>query len=463
MKIMTPTYLPFVSCLLFFTCFSGYAQSPLDSLLKLYNPQAADTSQARVINALVNSYMYSDKTKARRFIRKGLELSNRLNFTWGKALFHYQWGVFYTEHIELDSSQYHYNRSLQLAKEADDLSRQAAVYYGLAILAFNRGELEESEKMVRENMALDIQLGDSMGLALSYGFIGSIYRNKGNYQIALKNVLKSLKLIESLGNPIREADALNILAAIEYNLGHYEQSIQYNLRAANIYELHKDLSYQAQTFNDIGNCYQRLESYDQAIEYYKKSMEKAEAAGVRSIYGSALSNLGKVRVLHGKTQEGLAQLQQSLGIFEELGLERKVAVTQNILAETYIHLRQAEKALPLLNASIAYSKKANSRSTLMGAYLYRSQAFELLGNDPHALKDFKFHKNMSDSLLNLEKIKQIEELRIIHDTEKKEDSLALNKIQIQALEQEVQLSQFRNSLYIGGIVSLLAIAGLLVF
>jgi DNA-binding CsgD family transcriptional regulator len=65
--------------------------------------------------------------------------------------------------------------------------------------------------------------------------------------------------------------------------------------------------------------------------------------------------------------------------------------------------------------------------------------------------------------LNLEKIKEIEELRIIFQTEKKEAELALQEEEINTLNAKAKVDKLTKGLYAGGMASALALSGLLVF
>lgn len=441
----------------------GFSQSALDSLLTLYREAPADTGHLKVIHALVNHYMYRSPTQAKAYASEGLHLAQQLEAPRGQSTFHYQLGVFYSGANQLDSADYQYDRALEFAMTTGDTHQQSRIYHGKAILAFDRGNLDEAEEMVQENIRLDQENGDSLGVALSWDFIGQIHRNKGHYQRALQYFLASLKGLEGLDEPIREADVLNHLAAVEYHLGHFAQGITYNQRAVEIYRAQEDLAYEAQALNDMGNCYKQLDSLTQALRCYTQSMEKAEQAGAASIAGTAQSNLGALLVRLGRQEEGLAHLRASLARFESLNYTRKVAVTQNMLAQVYNTLGRPAEALTLLQAAIDYADKADSKATLMTALKYRSESYRLQGNYRQALADHQAFKTVSDTLLNQEKIRRIEEMRVIHDTEQKESALALQQAEIAVLDAAVKRSKLRKALYGTGMVSFIALSGLLFF
>ena len=66
--------------------------------------------------------------------------------------------------------------------------------------------------------------------------------------------------------------------------------------------------------------------WPKALDYYQRSLEIKEQVG--DIYGQAftLANMGILEAEHGQTESGLANLRQSLQIFEKLGAPEAATV-----------------------------------------------------------------------------------------------------------------------------------------
>lgn len=86
----------------------------------------------------------------------------------------------------------------------------------------------------------------------------------------------------------------------------------------------------------------------------------------------------------------------------------------------------------------------------------RSEVYETLNNREAALLDFKQFHVLNDSIYNTTKSQQIGELKTIYETEKKEQA-------IEALNQEVKISNLRKGIYAGGMFTFIAVSGLLWF
>ncbi|MCL6295257.1 tetratricopeptide repeat protein [Jejuia spongiicola] len=435
----------------------------IDSLLAVYKNHPKDTIKAKKANQIINYYMYRSSGIAKKYAFELLDLSNEIDFDSGKALALYQLGVVYNNIDKLDSARYYYNSSLKLANKIDNGVYKSKAYRGLAIIEFSQGHLLKADSINNLDLENTIQHGDTMGMALAYDFKGTIHQNKGYYSIALKNVLKGLKLFETIGNSIRIADSYNHLATIEHTLGNLENAIAYNKKALKIYEDHNDIYYQAVALNDIGIMYMKSNQEEIAIEYYERSLIKSRQAKVKSTEAATLTGLGSAYLQLNNPEQAIKYYNQSILTSKSINGKRRIAVAQNKLSEAYIQINDYNKAIKTARAAMEYANTHNNISIERESNRQLSSAYEYLGNYNLSLSFHKAFKKINDSIINEEKIKTIEEQRVQFDTEKKEVALRLQEQEIKTLNQEVEITNLRKSLYAGGMMSFLALSGLLYF
>lgn len=435
----------------------------VDSLSRVFENQEFDTLKVKTANHIVNYYMYRDPGKAKEYARKQLDLSEELGFSSGRTLALYQLGIIYNNLDQLDSAKYFYDLSLTLAKKIENSIYISQAYRGLAILEFSQGNLHAADSINQMDLEHAIQSKDSVGIALAYDFKGTINQNKGYYEIALDNVLKGLALFEIIGDSIRIADCLNHLATLEHNLGNHKNAIAYNQKALAIYEEYNDTYYQAQALNDIGVMFKSLKEEKQALYYFDKSIEKAKIAGVLAIEAAALTNIGSTYIQLNQPDKAIEYLENSIELSESINARRRIAIGRNKLAEAFLLLNDPKQSLKQLRQAQAYALSSENKSILNSTLKYLSASHEQLGEMEFALKEYKAFKNLSDSLLNEEKINKIEELRIVYETEKKVAALALQREEIKTLNEKAKVDKLTKGLYAGGMASALALSGLLVF
>jgi len=272
--------------------------------------------------------------------------------------------------------------------------------------------------------------------------------------------LTSLEFYEQSGNKIRKADALNQLGNVEFNLGNYENVIQYNIDATSIYKEYNDVYYQAQSNGELGNAYIELNQYEKAAAYLDEGLSLAKQMDAKSLEGKIYAYQSKIASARNENALASQLLNKSLTIHQEIGNPSEIAEVLQQLGFNYLQNKQSQLALPYFNQVINMADTINIIDVLHSSLLYRAQAYENLNQSTQALADLKVHNQLSDTLLNEASIKKIEELRIMHDIEKKEREITLQQNQISLLEKEATVSRLQRILLGGGLGLSLVIFGL---
>lgn len=442
---------------------AGQNQLNIDSLLTLNEQQADDTLRLRTLNHIVNYYMYRDIDKAGSYIREQLALSNDITYPSGIALAHYQFGSYYYNLNQTDSAIFHYSKSLTLARKLSNSIYISQALRGLAIIAFSEGDLLKADSINDLDLANSIQANDTMGIALSYDFKGTINQNKGYYSIALDNVLKGLKLMELLGDSIRIGDGYNHLATLEMNMKNYEKGIEYNEIALKIYEAYDDVYYQAQALNDIGVMYKSLKEFEKAMDYFNRTIQKSKQAQVPSIEAAALTNIGGTYLELNQFELAIDNLKSSIDLSKSLNAHRRIAIAENRLADVYLSMDRPADAIIHASNALNYAEENENISIKLIAIEHLAQANEFLGNKDAAIQYLKEVRLLNDSILNTEKVNKIEELRVKFDLAQKEAAIAQQENEINMLNISSENDRLTKSIYATGMVSFLAISGLLYF
>jgi len=441
------------------------AQSPqpVDSLLSSYKIAGEDTSKVSLLGRLYNYYLYRDREKARQFALEELELSRRLGYARGEALGNYHMGVIFNNISMPDSALHRYQIARELAASVKDMPLTANINHAMAIQQFYRGNLTEAMSMTEETIVLYTEAKDSVGLAIALDFLGMVHQNKGIYNLALDYIHEGLNVFQKVNDSIRIADAYTHLAAIEANLQNNQKSIQYNLRALEIYEDYKDTYYESQALNDIGQMYLLEKDYSNARSYLDRALQKSIEANAKSITGTVYTNLGKLLIAENQPEGSFTFFEKALEIQNASGETRKQIITKNQVGLAYNEAKQPRKAIPVLSEVIQIADSIDSKSILRYAHQYRSTAHQLLGNHTLALEDYKMYKTLSDTLFNLDKSRQIEELRTIHDLEQKELEIELQGEEIQVLNSQIRIANLRKTAFAIGMVSFILIAFLVYY
>ncbi|NAS13751.1 tetratricopeptide repeat protein [Poritiphilus flavus] len=431
----------------------------IDSLLEVYANQPEGIEKVKTLSTLFTTFLYQDPDLAKKYAEEMLSLSRKINYDRGEALGLYHIGVCFTNSNNVDSARTYYRQSLKLQEKVKDEKTRANALDGLAILAYDQGNYDEALELLDETLAFfKTTPVDSSSLASTHSFRASIYINQGKFNIALKECMAALDIYNKFDDEIRKADALGVLASIESSLNNFENSIKYNKEALEIYEANNDLYYSAQALNDIGNVHYYLKEYREALEHFERSLEHSEEINAKALQATTLGNMGKVYSENNQTDKALTCFTKGLKIVQQLEYRFKECEILNDMGIAYSKDNQPDNAIPLFDKAIAIANEIQSPRNLEISYYQKSLAFAKLNQPVLELDNYKAYTKIHDSILNLEKSKQIEELRTIYDTERKEQQIVLQENEIELLGQQAEISKLQKLLLGGGLgLSLLVI------
>ncbi|TVQ06822.1 MAG: tetratricopeptide repeat protein [Bacteroidetes bacterium] len=408
----------------------------IDSLLQVYAKQPGDTTKMATLTHLINAFMYRDPDRSMAFAREKLTLARNLEFKRWESLANYHIGVLKINQDQFDSAKTYFNQAYQLAMTINDTYRIVLAVDGMSGTNLKKGNFAVADSLNDINIAILKEKNDQYRLATVYIKKSQINKKQGNFNIAYNYALEALRLMKEFDKPVRMADILLQLAVIEQELGNISEAIVHSKEALQIYSAHSDLMYQAVLLGNLGELFTIQGNYNEALDLLKESVAKADSAGTLTIKAAALNRLGNLYILQNRYPQAQKELDDALEIASRIGdLSGKVKIL-NTLGLLFNQTNNPQQALQNLNESIRISEQLNLRPDKSKAYLERSLSHESMGMNPLALSDFKTHKRLSDSIFASEKIQQIDELRIIYETEKKDQEIEIQKFQIELLAQK---------------------------
>ncbi|WP_255065580.1 tetratricopeptide repeat protein [Lacihabitans sp. LS3-19] len=427
-----------------------------DSLLLAYKNARPDTGKVHTINHLVNVFIYNDAKRALKLAREGLALSTKLKYTKGENMLWYQIGVYYSTVYKSDSAEMAYRNALDIALKLKDYRAQVRALNGIGQGYLDSGRYDQAREIIESTLPLIKKTNDSLTLAISYTHLGVCYQGKGYFKLALENILKSIKGLKELNAEMRLADAYYTLGDIESQLSHYEDAYKYYDFAKAIYLKQKDFYFLIELYYSEAESALKIGNLEKARLMLDSAMIYSEKHKIDGTKGRIYAEYGEIELKKGNLKKAVELLEKSLVISKEQENQLDIANEQVVLAEALSRLNQEEKAEQLFAESLAYFKQENVIEGLSYAYQKRGKSRQKQGDYQGALEDFEKHSIWQDSVSNLAKTRQIEELRIIFDTEKKES-------EIENLALEVEKSNLQKSLFAGGMISASLISGLLYF
>lgn len=439
-------------------------QKYIDSLVNEFRIMPETYKKVQTSARLFYAEVYTNPEKGKVHAENCIKISKKINYESGETVGHFHLGVYYDLIHNIDSSEYHYKKTAELAKKFQDivmLSKSLAVLAGIAL---ERGDFKQAIELRNKASEKFIENGDYLSYGVNVGNKAIIYTEKGNYKEAIEESLLALRILDTISRePYRKADISAQIGDIEIRRKNYEEALGHYNRALAIYLGLNDNVYVSNSYLNIGDTYLSLNDNVKAKEFLEKGLKISRKYKIKDNIYKALTGLARIYSAESKYQKALMYLNESeaLSRSENNSTDYLYVITEigDVLSRKGDHIQ----SLKYLNLAIQKSDSLDSKYQLKNAYQIRSRAFERSGLLKRALEDTQNFITISQDIDNIEIAKQIEELKTEYETEKKEAEIALQEQEIKTLNQEVEITNLRKGLYAGGMVSFLALSSLLYF
>lgn len=298
---------------------------------------------------------------------------------------------------------------------------------------------------------------------------GANFKAKGEYEKCLGKFLESLKIYEK--NP--SLDQTQLL----YNIGHIYRVLLNNTESENYYrkglfEAEKRYDEEdkfnseknkADGYNALGQLYlENIQNSDSAYFYFLSASKIYES--IDNSLGILLTynNLGLTLQILEQYNDALVYYKRAVDFEKEMENNLELARTFYNIAQIYQIKKDYKKALEHLNESLDLAQSVDNRILIASIYTIYSSMYEDLGDYKKALEYKTLYEDIEDELFNTDKSKQIADMSVKYETEKKELEIEKQAVQISSQAKDLELKEAeskRNTLIMWGLGIGLTIVG----
>ena len=380
-------------------------------------------------------------------------------------------GLYYHYH-ETDSAQtYNYVNQIEaLTSKTNDKDILAGSYSLLADYNGGIGQHLKSKEYYEQAIELNLELRDTTNYSYNIFNLGVTFDYLGDYISALNCYHKSLTIAEKSNDKLGVAEILGNIAVLYSNQADYEKSIDYFQKALTI---NKELQNKEATSMSLGNIGAVYHDYsiekkdsvmlEKALEYYEQALDiQTELEDLSSI-AWVKANIGLLYNDQANYALALEYMYSSLAISDSINDKSAQATAYGSISEVYLNKNEYQKALANLEKSYTIGKSVNDKLIILAAYEGLAKIYEKLNNYQLAYKYHKLYKSSQDSLYNIDKNSEFDELINLYESNKKEQAIKdlQTKQQLNQLEIDQQKAEIR--VYIVGAISMFFLALILFF
>jgi tetratricopeptide (TPR) repeat protein len=301
---------------------------------------------ARSYNNIGNALFVRDEYEAalERY-KKSMEIWEQLGNQAGLATNYNNIGNVYYVHGDYGLALEWYKRSVEINERLEKLVKLPKSYINIGNVYYAWGDYEAALQWYHKALAICEQLSWRAVLTTCYDKIGEVYYARGNYEIALKWHCKALAICEQLDQQGALARSYKNIGRVYYARGEYETALEWCEKSARIYEQLGDRAGLATSYNDISEVHRARGEYKAALEWCEKSAKICEQLGRRAELARTYSNIGEVYCARGDYQAALEWYEKSLALCEQLGDRAGLAMTLHNMG--YVALAQGDLATAL--------------------------------------------------------------------------------------------------------------------
>ncbi len=294
------------------------------------------------------------------------------------------------------------------------------VYSMLGTAHYYKSEYAKAIAAHREAEKISKANNLEAGIARVFNNIGISYIKLKDWPKAKEYMTKSFDLCQKYDIKRGMAFTLGNLGIINKNQGDFVSAIEAYLQSNVLLQELNDQRGLARNYDNLGALYEKQGNYTLSKQYYDKSLNTSQRIGDQSIMATAFHNLGSISAKLGDFASSVANYKKSIDIAEKL--DNKDVVRDN--------------------------------------HLGLAKLYENNGRYGLALEHQKSYMRWKDSITNEEHLKNVSELEIKYETEKKENDILL--LSRQKLESDVRLSQqeARNKRLSNGFFVVIVILGI---
>ncbi len=431
-----------------------------------------DSVKVQLLWKLSHQYMPIDTSMAIFYAQQLRDLGKQTGrLDWETSYFELLVRTF-SNRGELDKPVKAYYQQIKFHRENENLTGMAKSYKLLG------------ERVMHQNRYLDailyfdtcISMMQELGEDPSYTTYsrGYCYARSGNYEMAQQDFFLALYLRRA----IHHADTAKSLAAIAFTyekIGEYDKAKEY-FEIAEQACINQERHYtHAGLLNDLANMYfnigdaeNSLNTFNRAINKWHYIRENASVVKTSNDLGIVEAYVLRSRVLHelNRNYEAKADIDSALKIANQSRDLEILVWSHQRLGEFLFHQKKYEQAKKSLEIAYQHSQGTNLSAKQRDITSLLAKVYNILGKNKKAFDYLSLSKNLSDSILNQEKLREINRLEYQFEFEKKEQELICeqeqDKQKIDLLESELLLEQRAQLILWGGIVATILIATLFI-
>ena len=274
-------------------------------------------------------------------------------------------------------------------------------------------------------------------LSSAYNNVGSVYRAMGYFNLSIKYQLKAVKFAENTNDIPKIASRLNNLAATFFDMEEYKKALHYALQSNKYFIELPESFHKINNLIALGSIYNELQINDTALYFLQKSEKFAKQLNYTVAMPDIYNTLGSIYFQIKQYEKAEQMYNFSLNYCDSLNNTNMKFYPYLGLSQVFRNEKNYAKNYDNINEILQFADSLDNIIYKTKGYQEIYLFYKTINETEKALIFSELYKQWSDTLLNQQKHKQIDELNIIYETEKKEQQIEIQTITISKQKQKI--------------------------
>lgn len=398
---------------------SGYEKRKANAIEKLNSFQGSDSQRVNALfDLLKTAQIQKQRIELLSFYAEAKELSNRLNYSSGRARSFLWWGQFLRGEQKLQEAQLQYDSAIKVALQYDD------------------------PEMLKAG-------------ADAHRAKGAIFAEQESYYNALSHYFESLKYYEQYPE-INTLFLYKNITLLYLALENTKQALTYAHKGARLSgEIETQNAISASFYLDLASIYLKEKDFRLAEIYLKRIRSMVPDPEEYMINTAFYERMGSFHFIQHNFDSAYVNYKRALDYIEKgpHALEKSKILAH--ISRCALEMGSLHEARSMGFKSLQLAEQAGSMSERIGALNCLSDFFYRTGNSKKAMELLQSAYSLKDSLLNENTRRQMNTLATIYETDKNhKEILRLENVRLQQAA-DIARRRIFNRIYIGAIIGLL--------
>ncbi len=319
------------------------------------------------------------------------------------------------------------SKALEIAQEKKNSNEAIEAAIAVANAYINLGYFSQAHNHILNSIELAKSISDKYLLATAWRVYGFWFDMQGDIKSAIEHYHKALALYEELDHNVGKAACYNNIGIMLYELGDYEGAINFYNKSKDLYSGSNNQRNLSKSYCNLGNVYEKIGDYDTALKYLHEALSIDEELDDKQGKAATLHNIGLVYYSKKEYAKALANIRKSLVLCQELNDNYRIITRYITLSEIY-------NTIEKFNEGLYYAQKALELSREFGTTGQQPDIYKELINSYSGLKNYKeafdaqkLYYAIKDSLLDIQKTKEIVKIQTSYEVKQSQQELEKTK------------------------------------